>query len=110
MGAYEKYRTGHTRVRQVVLRVEAWPTGSLEQVDALRGAGVLLCAAFEAYLREVDQEAWDGLSGDWTAMSAAEKRLVANRVISGMGELVARTPGTDLRLPEAERVAAAVTR
>jgi hypothetical protein len=108
--AYRQYRRGHIAVRQMVLALSRLAPGA-DQTLAFRGAAVLICAEFEAYLRELVQERLDAIAAGWDAMVVGEQRVVAAQLMDEMSRLTAQLDADSIREgKDAAKVAATVRR
>lgn len=103
--AYTRYLGDQRLLRQVL---EA-AFGSPASDEIRRASTVLLCAAFEGFLKRLAEEHLDGMSGEWADLPAAHRMSIASTVLVETGSLQSRI--RQVRNPDdAEAVSRTITR
>lgn len=110
MDPYAIYRKAHGEIRELISTLDETPDGTAKRL-AFRGVAVLICAEFEAYMRELVQARMDAISAPWDGMLAPEKKIVAGHALEALTELAERlNPNGVEDLADAKGVAKLVRR
>lgn len=110
MDAYAAFRKAHGETRALLLMLDALPDAPSKRL-ALRGAAVLVCAEFEAFMRDSVQARMDSIARPWDEMLDAERKIVAGHAFDALGELVDRLDPDGVRdLKDAKSVAKLIRR